>query len=899
MKGTRRVLYLLIVLFIPLFAQQGSMNWIQATANAQWSSRSRHTSVVFDNKIWVIGGADSIGRKNDVWFSSNGVNWTRATANAGWSARYDHASVVFNNMIWVIGGYDGSPYKNDVWYSSDGINWARATANAGWSARYEHTSVVFDNKIWVIGGADSIGRKNDVWFSSDGVNWTRATANAGWLARYDHASVVFDNKMWVIGGNNSGGPNDVWYSTNGTYWMQATSNAGWPYRDCHTSVAYDNKIWVIGGAYFNDVWYSSNGINWTRATVFAGWTGRSNHTSVVYDNKIWVMGGSLNYSPYRKNDVWYSMGSIVLLIPNGGEFWQGSSNQIIKWRTIGTNFTRYRLLLSRDGGASYSDTISHNISSSDTSYQWLVPNLNLNVCRVVIQMLDTNYLIICQDSSDSNFTIDSDSPSVPILVYPDSNYISNISIVTFVWQHSTDNLSGVRSYTLQYCTNSSFVAPVTIDSITDTTRVVNEMTDSIFYWRVRSIDRANNTSGWSQVRRFRINAQPPVTPLQILPINGLITNSSNITFIWRRSLSLDVQFYTLQYARNVSFIAPDSIRRTDTTFNINLTDSTYYWRVRAIDSAGNVGSWSSVWNFEIDTRVPNTPVLTSPLNGIWITNTSVIFNWSSVTFNAKSPVRYIIQVDTTTNFTIPIIDTTSYVRDTLVLNQGRYYWRVRAYDLAGNQGAFSSRDSFGVDNTTPSIPLLVSPVNSAILTDSFVRFFWHRSTDNLSGIRNYQINIANNSNFINAFDTTLADTTILRKLRDTTYYWKAKAFDIANNQSNWSSVWNFRVRTTGIKEITNLSTPTIFSLSLNLPNPFSRFTEIGYSIPITTKVKISVFNSFGSEIMTLVNNKLNQGWYSVRWDGRDSKGKNLSSGIYFCRLVTDEFQATRKLLLQR
>ncbi|MEM5853852.1 MAG: DUF2341 domain-containing protein, partial [Candidatus Aenigmatarchaeota archaeon] len=133
----------------------------------------------------------------------------RFVANAGWRARYAHTSVVFNNKIWVIGGYDGS-YKNDVWYSSDGINWTQATSNAGWSARYSHSSVVFNNKIWVIGGYDG-SYKNDVWYSSDGINWTQATSNAGWNIRYGHSSVVFNNKMWVMGGwTGSSFKNDVW-----------------------------------------------------------------------------------------------------------------------------------------------------------------------------------------------------------------------------------------------------------------------------------------------------------------------------------------------------------------------------------------------------------------------------------------------------------------------------------------------------------------------------------------------------------------------------------------------------------------------------------------------------------------------------------------------------------------
>ena len=237
----------------------------QATASAGWSVRSHYASVVFDNKMWVIGGYIGGGLKNDVWYSSDGVNWTQATASAGWSARSYHTSVVFDNKMWVIGGetWTSPYYKNDVWYSSDGVNWTQATASAGWSARSYHTSVVFDNKMWVMGGSGS-----DVWYSSDGVNWTRATASAGWGARYGHTSVVFNGKMWVIGG-------------------------------------------LVNGSYKNDVWYSSDGVNWTQATASAGWSARCYHTSVVFDGNMWVMGGQ--DSSGLKNDVWRLLRKCVSL----------------------------------------------------------------------------------------------------------------------------------------------------------------------------------------------------------------------------------------------------------------------------------------------------------------------------------------------------------------------------------------------------------------------------------------------------------------------------------------------------------------------------------------------------------------------------------------------------------
>ena len=115
---------LLIVLFIALLVVpttatemiDDEMEWTQATASAGWSWRVDHTSVVYDGKMWVIGG---YAGKNDVWWSTDGVTWTQATEHANWSARYRHTSVVYDGKMWVIGGYDGS-VKNDVWRSTVG-----------------------------------------------------------------------------------------------------------------------------------------------------------------------------------------------------------------------------------------------------------------------------------------------------------------------------------------------------------------------------------------------------------------------------------------------------------------------------------------------------------------------------------------------------------------------------------------------------------------------------------------------------------------------------------------------------------------------------------------------------------------------------------------------------------
>jgi hypothetical protein len=250
---------------------------------------------------------------NEVWYSTNGANWTFATY-APWSARAYPGLVVFDNKMWVIGGWTGTTSTNDVWYSANGINWTQATANAGWSARYIHTAVVFDNKMWVIGGSSNgTAVFNDVWYSTNGVNWTCATASAMWAPRLGHTTVVRHDSMWVMGGWGQaiGCVNDVWYSINGINWTLA-AYASWNGRFGHSANVLHDTIWVIAGLtdynLHNDVWYSRNGINWIQVTPSTTWPARCYHTSVVYNNKMWLMGGLYDVTGNALNDVWYSSG---------------------------------------------------------------------------------------------------------------------------------------------------------------------------------------------------------------------------------------------------------------------------------------------------------------------------------------------------------------------------------------------------------------------------------------------------------------------------------------------------------------------------------------------------------------------------------------------------------------
>lgn len=238
--------------------------WQLVQETAPWKHSDLAMSIVFDDKMWFMGGwyngrLEGHSASNQVWSSTDGAQWNQVTASAGWTPRIAAATVVFQGKLWLLGGtedyYFGNnqSLKNDVWYSSDGRNWKQATSAAGWSPRAYHQAVVLNDKIYVFGGgsyAPEYHATNDVWSSTDGVHWQQETAAAPWQPRLWFSSVVYRDHMWVLGGwsnNPSTNWGDVWSSEDGKTWTELKSDVIWTARHEHSAFVFQDKIWVAGG----------------------------------------------------------------------------------------------------------------------------------------------------------------------------------------------------------------------------------------------------------------------------------------------------------------------------------------------------------------------------------------------------------------------------------------------------------------------------------------------------------------------------------------------------------------------------------------------------------------------------------------------------------------------------
>lgn len=193
-----------------VWSSDDGAKWKLVTPNAGWSPRLGTGFVVFKNKMWVLGGTSDFYKNNDttlmndVWSSTDGKEWKLELQNAPWSKRAHAQAVVFDNKIWIMGGGKRSPKaipKNDVWCSEDGVHWKEVTASAEWNPRMWFSCVVYRKHLWVLGGwSEETKNLGDVWYSKDGKNWTELKSDIIWSKRHELSAFVFKNKIWVAGG---------------------------------------------------------------------------------------------------------------------------------------------------------------------------------------------------------------------------------------------------------------------------------------------------------------------------------------------------------------------------------------------------------------------------------------------------------------------------------------------------------------------------------------------------------------------------------------------------------------------------------------------------------------------------------------------------------------------------
>jgi len=91
--------------------------------------------------------------------------------------------------------------------------------------------------------------------------------------------------------------------------------------------------------------------------------------------------------------------------------------------------------------------------------------------------------------------------------------------------------------------------------------------------------------------------------------------------------------------------------------------------------------------------------------------------------------------------------------------------------------------------------------------------------------------------------------------------------------------------------------PEAFSLSQNYPNPFNPQTVIKYTLPKDCHVELTIYNTLGQKVKTLVNQYQSAGYKMVHWNSTNDKGNEVGSGIYFYKIKAGRYTDVKKMMV--
>ena len=213
-----------------------------------------------------------------------------------------------------------------------------------------------------------------------------------------------------------------------------------------------------------------------------------------------------------------------------------------------------------------------------------------------------------------------------------------------------------------------------------------------YYWRVTPIDPRDHYGTPMRPARFTLNWN--FTPALLSPEPNAVLAFLQ-PFQW--TAVPGAKTYIVQIDTDPNFTSPTEYETLNTSFIPKRTlsnDEDYYWRVRAVDNAGNSGPFSETRRFRL--RWDFAPQLLTPTNN-WTSVSAPTFRWTPV----PGAYRYQIQISESAGFAPPLkadvytffTEYTHAQWDELNI-PGTYYWRVRALDAGGSPGPWSSTFAF-------------------------------------------------------------------------------------------------------------------------------------------------------------------------------------------------------------
>ena len=238
----------------------------------------------------------------------------------------------------------------------------------------------------------------------------------------------------------------------------------------------------------------------------------------------------------------------------------------------------------------------------------------------------------------------------------------------------------------------------------------DELADGGYYWAVRAFVGSDSSSLQRYSRGIVIDNIAPRDLTPVYPAPGAYLKTTNFTFSFTNAAKVVPEFAPVV---NYVQVSNDSLFGAGTLqygpiylFNLPmpdmLADGRWYWRAFAVDSAGNQSDTLLKASFVIDTEIPEIPIPATPEDGATFKPDTVQFTWTTglQPLWEVAPEYYYMHISTQPTFSEFSVFTGYIYDDTLaypgsnLIEGTTYYWRLKAFDSAGNFTAYSPGVSF-------------------------------------------------------------------------------------------------------------------------------------------------------------------------------------------------------------
>lgn len=278
-----------------------------------------------------------------------------------------------------------------------------------------------------------------------------------------------------------------------------------------------------------------------------------------------------------------------------------------------------------------------------------------------------------------------------VVLAPSDNVGFNSTSITFSWQA----LEGANSYVLQIAKpNFDNAVEILLNTEIEETSYTQQLNIGNYQWRIKAKNNSYETPFIT--RNFTIvsndNFSDNVVTLTS-PEANFITNSSNFNLIWNSAIGATQ--YQLQIVDATNTVIVDQML-AGTTYNHTFTEGGFTWKVRATN--GSDFTLYSSRAILVDQTNPNPPTLTSPVNSSSLTSNDVAFGWTRSPITGSTEFDSIYVFTNSAATTLLLKEVANSNPETITIsNTGTYYWKMKAFDQAGNLSNESSIFSFTVN----------------------------------------------------------------------------------------------------------------------------------------------------------------------------------------------------------